>query len=335
MKKVYIVTGANGFLGNTVLRKLVSARQEVRALLLPGDPVRSIENIPCRLYRGDITQPETLTDLFQKDPQEELTVIHCAAMVYIKSKPNPQVFRVNVEGTKNIIQKCLEHSAKLVYINSVHAIPEPEDDRKIVEIGTFLPDSVEGIYAASKAAAAQAVLDAIHHRGLHGVILQPSGIIGPGDYGSTHLTALIRTVIEGRLPAVVTGGYDFVDVRDVADGILAAAEKGRDGECYILSNRFVSIRELVDMACKYSGTPAPRLTLPLSAAALFAPLCEAYYTVKKQTPLFTRYSLYTLKSKSGFSHAKADRELGYRPRAMEETIADTVEWLSPAKALSS
>jgi len=327
LKKIYIVTGANGFLGNTILRKLASPQREVRALLLPGDPARSLENVDCKRYHGDITLPETLNALFQKESQAELIVIHCAAMVSIKNRPDPQIVRVNVDGTENIVQKCLEHNARLIYVNSVHAIPEPADGREIVEVDEFSPDAVVGLYAKSKAAAARTVLHAIHHRGLRGIIIHPSGIIGPGDYGSTHLTALIRAAIEGRLPAVVKGGYDFVDVRDVADGILSAAEDGKDGACYILSNRFVSIRELVDMACKYSGAPAPRLTLPLPAARLFAPLCEAYYAVRKQTPLFTRYSLYTLQAKSKFSHRKADRELRYHPRDIEETVADTVEFL--------
>lgn len=331
MSKVYVVTGASGFLGGTVVRKLLEHGCEVRALRLPQDRMPSTEHGNCIVYEGDVTDIETLKDIFSRSPEDELVVIHCAAIVYIKNRPNPQVFLVNVDGTENIIQKCLETQAKLIYINTVHAIPEPDGDEPIVEVEDFSQRNVTGLYAKSKAEAARLVLDAVKHRGLRAVIIQPSGLIGPGDEGNTHMTALILAAMEERLPAVVKGGYDFVDVRDVADGILAAAEKGRDGECYILSNRFVSIRELVDLVCQYSHAGEVNRTLPLFVAKLAAPLCELYDHLRKRTPLFTSYSLYTLQSKSKFSHAKAEAELGYHVRSLDETIADTVEWFSQRK----
>lgn len=331
MKSVYIVTGANGFLGSTVVRKLLERGCEVRALRLPQDQAPFVESEHCRCYEGDVTEMKTLEGIFSKAAEEKLTVIHCAAIVYIKSRPNPEVFRVNVGGTENIIRKCLEANARLIYISSVHAIPEPAGDEPIVETKQFSQEAVSGLYAKSKAEAARMVLEAVKHRGLRAVIIHPSGLIGPGDESITHMTALIGAAMTGHLPAVVKGGYDFVDVRDVADGILSAAEKGEDGECYILSNRFIRIRELVELVCRASQAKPVRVTLPLCIAKLAAPFCETYYRLRKQTPLFTRYSLETLQSKSNFSHAKADAALGYRPRSLEETIEDTVKWLSQRK----
>lgn len=328
MEQVYVVTGASGFLGSTVLKRLTSANGRVRALVLPGDDAPSLEGERCQVFHGDVTQMETLQDIFTQSPAEKLVVIHCAAIVSIQSKPDPQVFRVNVGGTENIIQKCLETNARLVYVNSVHAIPEPVGDGPITEVDSFSPDRVVGQYAKSKAEAASLVLEAVRRRGLHAVIVQPSGIIGPGDEGITHMTALVLAAMRGRLPAVVRGGYDFVDVRDVAEGILAAAAKGRNGECYVLSNRFISIKELVDLVCLYSRARQVHLILPLFIAKLTAPIFEIYYHLRKQTPLFTRYSLYTLQAKSTFSHEKAAAELGYHPRSLDETIRDTVSWLS-------
>lgn len=331
MKSIYIVTGASGFLGSTIVRKLLERGCAVRALRLPQDKTATIHDTDCQAFEGDITDMKTLEGIFSRSAQEKLIVIHCAAIVYIKDKPNPQVFRVNVGGTENIIKKCLETQAKLIYINSVHAIPESDGDDAIIEAERFSQDEVAGIYAKSKAEAARLVLEAVKHQGLHAVVIQPSGLIGPGDEGMTHMTALILAAMEGRLPAVVKGGYDFVDVRDVAEGILSAADKGRNGECYILSNRFVSVRELVDLVCQYSHARKVKLTLPLPIARLAAPLCEFYYHLRKQTPLFTRYSLYTLQAKAKFSHAKADAELDYHVRSLEETIADTVEWFLHGK----
>lgn len=184
---------------------------------------------------------------------QELTVIHCAALVYIKSKPDPRVFSVNVGGTGNIVKMYIEMGARLIYVNSVHAMPEPADDCTVAEIKDFSQDLVTGVYAKSKAEAAWLVLDAVSRRGLRAVILHPSGIIGSGNYGVTHTTVLVLAAMRGRLPAIVNGGYDFVNLRNVADGILSATENGRDGECYILSNRYVSIKELVDGVCRYSG----------------------------------------------------------------------------------
>ena len=118
MKKIYIVTGANGFLGNNIVRKLVKNNEiEVRALILPNSQINSLKGLNCKIYEGDVTKKETLTDIFNVENDTELYVLHSAAIVYIKSKYNKQVYDVNVGGTKNIIDKVLEHNAKLVYIS--------------------------------------------------------------------------------------------------------------------------------------------------------------------------------------------------------------------------
>lgn len=335
MKNICIVTGANGYLGNTVVRALDSSDYEVRALVLPGEEPFSLGGAKCEIFYGDVTDSGSLREIFRKEPDDRMVVIHCAAMVYIKRKPNPNVFRVNVDGTKNILQKCLETSARLVYVNSIHAIPEVTDGTQAAETADFSQDAVFGLYAKSKAEAARIVLESVKSRNLNATIVQPSGIIGPGDYGNTHMTELMLAVAKSRLPAVVKGGYDFVDVRDVAGGVISAIEKGRKGECYILSNRYVTIKEIADLTSRYSGAKKINWVLPLPVAEFAAPFCEAHYNRKKQTPLFTRYSLYTLRSPSQFSHEKASRELGYQTRPLEETIADTVGWFREVGRLRS
>lgn len=329
MKKVFIITGANGFVGNNIVRKLIEDKNnEVRALVLPEDKTNSLDGLNCKIYKGDVTKKDSLNDIFEiKESNIELYVIHCAAIVYIKSKYNPKVYEVNVNGTKNIIEKVLEKNAKLVYVSSVHAITEKPNNETITEIKDFNPNKVEGQYAKTKAEIAKYVLEMVEKKGLNACIVHPSGIIGPNDFSNSHLTQLIIDFANGRLKACVKGGYDFVDVRDVADGIINACYKGKSGECYILSNRYVEIKELLDIVSKVRNTKKIKVILPMWLAKLTAPLSEVYYSILKQPPLYTRYSLYTLTSNSNFSNEKAKRELDYKNRELKETIKDTVTWL--------
>ena len=328
MKRIYIITGANGFLGNNIVRKLVkNGENEVRALVLPEDNLNSLKGLNCKIYKGDVTKKESLSSIFEVPENAELYVIHCAAIVYIKTKYNPKVYEVNVNGTKNVIDKVLEKNAKLVYVNSVHAITEKPNNEVITEINNFEPERVEGQYAKTKAKIANYVLEMVKNKNLNACIVHPSGIIGPNDFGSSHLTQLIIDFANGRLTACVKGGYDFVDVRDVADGIISACDKGKKGECYILSNRYVEIKELLDIISEVRNTKKIRTMLPMWLAKLTAPLSEIYYAILKEPPLYTKYSLYTLKSNSNFSNEKAKKELGFKNRELKETIKDTVTWL--------
>lgn len=328
VKDIYIVTGANGFLGNNIVRALDQKPDcQVRALVSSMGRADALKRLNCEIFEGDVTKPETLKEIFTVPADAKVYVIHCAAVVYIKSKPNPAVHEVNVLGTKHVAEKTLEINGKMVYVNSVHAIPELPNGETMTEIEDFDPAKVEGIYAKSKAEAAKYVLDMVKTRGLDACIVHPSGIIGPDDFKTSHLTQLIIDAATGRLKAGVKGGYDFVDVRDVTAGILSACAHGKAGECYILSGHYVSIPELFQMIAKATGRKPIKTFLPLWLAKLTAPLSEIYYSIKKQPPLYTKYSLYTLEANANFSHAKADRELGYTVRAPQTTIDDTVKWL--------
>lgn len=334
MKKVYIVTGGNGFLGNNIVRKLVENKEnEVRALVLPEDQINSLDGLNCKIYRGDVTKKESLSDIFKIEEDVELYVIHCAAIVYIKSKYNPKVYDVNVKGTKNIIEKVLEKNAKLVYVSSVHAITEKPNKEIMREIKDFDPNKVKGQYAKTKAEIAKYVLGMVEQKGLNACIVHPSGIIGPNDFGNSHLTQLIIDFANGRLKACVNGGYDFVDVRDVTEGIINACDKGKSGECYILSNRYISIKELLDTISEVNDIKKIKVVLPMWLAKLTAPLSEKYYAILKQPPLYTKYSLYTLTSNSNFSNDKAKKELRYKNRDLRETIQDTISGLKQQKRI--
>ncbi len=324
MDKIYLVTGAAGHLGSVVLIQLIKEGKTTRALALPME-----ENIPenTDIYFGDVRDKETIRPCFKNLNGRELVVIHCAGIVSIASKFNKTVYDVNVTGTKNVVDLCKEYNvSKLVYVSSVHAIPEKPEGTVITEITDFSPHKVVGGYAKTKAEATSYVLDAAK-QGLNTCVVHPSGIIGPNDYGRGHITTLVIDYYKRRLTSGVNGGYDFVDVRDVAYGIIAACDKGRHGECYILSNKFFAVSEILDMLHEITGKRKINIYLPLWLVKATAPLSELYYKILRQQPLFTPYSIYTLNSNAMFSHQKATYELGYSTRDMKETLIDTVNWL--------
>lgn len=324
MGKTYIITGANGHLAQTIIRKLRKKDCEIRGLILPTEYNEDDGNV--RYYKGDITRPETMQEIFTGIDYPKTIVIHAAGLITIGNEITSALYNVNVVGTRNMIEVCRKYGvSRLVYVSSVHAISEGDGLRVITETKYFSKDLVEGAYAKTKAEATQAVMEAIDE-GMDAVVVHPSGILGPGDDGRNHITQLIQSYMKGKLPGGVTGGYDFVDVRDVADGVIAAAEKGRKGECYILSNRFVHIPDLMKYMQKATGGPK-KICFPLSLAKMMAPVFEWAGKVTKKRPLFTRYSLHTMESNGRFSHDKATMELGYSPRDMMDTVSDTINYL--------
>ena len=327
MKRIYVITGANGHLGYTIVKKLSSEEVEIRALVLPNENPQRLEEFECKIFFGNVCNREDLDPLFANSEDSQVVVIHCAGLISIASRVSKLLYDVNVNGTKNVVDKAIEYKAnKLIYISSVHAIPELKKGETIVEVDEFNPDLVKGEYAKTKAMATNYVLEKAR-KGLDAVVIHPAGIIGPYDYGRGHLTQLVLDYFNKKLTALVNGGYDFVDVRDVAEGIIQAIEKGKRGECYILSNKYISIRDLVKMIAPFSTRKPIKTILPIWFAKLTAPLAELYYKIRKKPPLYTSYSLYTLLSNSNFSHEKATKELGYLPRDINDTVKDTIDWM--------
>lgn len=328
MKKLYIITGAKGHLASTIIKYLREEDCEIRGLVLPREYAVSDERVTY--YDGDVTDVASLQEIFSDIEDKETIVIHAAGIISIAEKVTPELYNVNVGGTENIISKCIESNVKrLVYVSSVHAIPEKNDNATIEEISVFSKDLVVGAYASTKAEATRRVLEAAENK-LDTVVVHPSGIIGPYDGGNNHMVQLIDMYVSGKLPAGVVGGYDFVDVRDVAKGCIAAAEKGKRGDCYILSNRYFTVKELLECMRIISGGKK-KVCLPLSLAGAFVPMFEWIAKKTDTRPLYTKYALYTLSSNGHFSHDKATAELGYKPRDMILTLKDTIQWLKGKK----
>lgn len=324
-KQLYIITGVGGHVGNNIARLLLDRGERVRGLARENEDVTMLYGSEISIVRGDVRRPETMEPLFYGVAGDcDVIFIHTAGLINIGSRHLDLVEEVNVGGTRNVIALCREHRVKkLVYISSVHAIPEQPQGVTMTEVTAFSPDSVEGVYAKTKAAATQLVLDAARD-GLDATVVHPSGIIGPDDYGKGHMTQMIESYLNGSLTACVEGGYDFVDVRDVAEGVLEAAERGRSGECYILSGRYISVKDLLENLHEITGHRKISTVLPMWLARLTAPLAELFYRIRREAPLYTRYSLFTLTANARFSCAKAKRDLGYRVRDIKTTLRDTV-----------
>lgn len=325
MFEKYFLTGASGFLGKEILKRLKESNAEIYALVLPGE-AKAFDGNGITVIPGDVRKIEDVERFLDK-ADEKSCVIHSAGIISISSKPSASLFEVNVTGTKNISSVCLlKHIGKLVYISSVHALP---DKRKC---GGFCTENkldvtdAEGDYGKSKAMATNIVLEAVE-KGLNATIVMPSGIIGPNDRADGNISFMLRSFLKGKLPLAIKGGYDFVDVRDVAAGILAAAEKGRTGKCYVLSGHYASVKEILDTVKPLALVKRTVLYLPIGIAKLVAPIYEKYSVKKKLPPIFTPYSVAVLASDGVFSNVDARKELEFSPRALSETLFDTVEWI--------
>ena len=324
MKKLYLVTGGTGHLGTCLTAELLRRGEHVRVLVRPGR--QALVPQGAEAVEGDVAREDTLAPFFDRTGYDSVTLLHCAAMITIASKEDRRVWDVNVNGTENVIGLARRTGVeRVVYVSSVHAIPERPHGETIREVDDFSPHLVNGQYARSKAAAAQRAL-AHAREGLNMSIVHPSGIIGPGDHGRrNHMVRTIRAMASGRIPVSMEGGYDFVDVRDVADGILSCEEHGQAGECYILSGHYVKVRELLSTVCHIKGRRASRLELPHGLVRRIAPIAERLSLLAgDHSPLLTPYSVYTLHTNGRFSHEKASRLLGYKPRGIVESIRDSL-----------
>ena len=318
-----VVTGATGHIGNVLVRELVTRGQAVRSLTLPDDDLRPLLGLNSEIVQGDITDPRSLESAFTGVD----LVFHLAGIVTIMSGRKMVLERVNVGGVRNVVTACRAACVhRLIYTSSIHAIAEPPHGTVIDETQPFDPDRVLGDYARSKARATLLLLDEVRKGGLNAVICCPTGVIGPWDYGISNIGQLILDFASGHLKSYVRGAYDFVDVRDVACGLILAAEKGQSARHYIFSGTQVQIPELMKELERNIGYPAPTYEIPPAIARAAGVLASVYYRLIRRRPVFTAYSIDVLRSNSNVSSARARHELGFTSRPWQNSIRDHVEW---------
>ncbi len=323
MQKRVCLTGATGHVGYAILKELQNHPDKETRILIRRDS-DIFDGLVCEKVKGDITDYDSLVKAF--DGCE--IVYHVAGCVEIKPGNEDFVYKVNVTGTENVIRACKECGVKkLVYMGSVDTYVPLPDNEVMHEVYTYDPDTLEGAYAKTKAEATAKVL-AANGDGFETVVCQPSACMGPYDFKVSSVGSMIRMFSKGAFPITMTfGGYNFVDVRDVAFGTVAAGDKAKGGSVYILCNKSVTVDEFIRMLADASGNASPKVKIGKGVVNFAAPLMETYYKVANKPAIFTRYAIRKLCSNCNFSYEKAEKELGYHPRPLETSLKETLAWI--------
>jgi dihydroflavonol-4-reductase len=322
-----VVTGASGHIGANLVRSLVDAGAKVRVTVHKS--TAALEGLDVERVPADLLDPASLEKAFR----EAEMVYHLAAFISLVRHQADRLQAVNVEGTRNVVEAALKCKVRrLVHVSSIEALLHPERGDPIEEADPPLPESISTLYGRTKAQGELIVLEAVK-RSLDAVIVYPTAVVGGHDYAPSDFGQMFLDFGRTRLPALVTGGFDLVDVRDLVDGIQAAGKSGKTGERYILSGEYMTVGEISEALEDNTVARRPRLTVPYwiaYPAAFFTPL---YYRLSGTRPRFTRMSLKILHDKRRVSHEKATRELGYTPRNPREGIKAAVEWFGEAGML--
>lgn len=321
MKKV-AVTGASGHIGANLVRELISRDCHVVALIRQSS--EALDGLDVTKVDGDILDTQSLRSAF-KGVEE---VYHLAAHISIRQGENEMLEEINVRGTRNVMSACRSEGVEtLVHFSSIHALnPEPLD-QPVTEENPLLGrrDGSGADYDFSKASADRLVRqnDCEH---LSTRIIYPTAVLGPNDFRQSLFGQAIRKMADGKLPALVRGGFNWVDARDVAWGAAEAAEKGEDKARYILSGHYLDMPEVAAVISELTGVAAPGITLPMWLAGAFAPMMSAWARVTGQAPLYTRDSLAALSTNKVMSHGKASRDFSYQPRPFRDSMADALSF---------
>jgi len=323
---IVAVTGAAGHIGANLVRELLRRGQRVRALV--RSDTRALEGLALERVPGDTLEPASLDTLFRG---AEL-VYHLAGRISIVGDQDGLVMRTNHLGTRNVVEAALRAGARrLVHFSSIHALVQQPLDQPLDESRPLAGEDTPA-YDRSKAAGEREILAGVQ-RGLDAVMVNPTSVFGPEDHKPSLMGQVILDLVHRKFPALVAGGFDWVDVRDVVQGAMAAAERGRTGERYLLGGRWHSVRQLAEQVELASGVRQSRLVAPLWLARVGVPFVGAYSRIARRAPLFTKESLDALQGHRQILHDKASRELGYQPRPLADTVRDTIEWFRQAGRL--
>jgi dihydroflavonol-4-reductase len=316
------VTGANGHVGYNLCKSLLDNGFQVRALT--HKHTESISKLDLTLVKGDVLDKASLLDLM--DGVE--IVFHLAAQISITGDPSGSVFRNNAEGTRNMLIAAKDRNVKrFIHFSSIHAFQQDPQEKALDE-NRPLVGSEAFAYDRSKAEGERAVMEAAS-KGLDAVVLSPTAIIGPADPEPGLTGKAVLQLINRKIPALVPGGYNWIDVRDVVSTAISAIEKARPGQKYLVAGKWHSVQELSACVKKHSGVSTVQTVLPFWSAKVGLPFITAYSKLTGNEPLYTKESLEIIAKGSRFiDNSKSRSELGLNPRPLDETIKDLISWFN-------
>lgn len=323
MKKV-AVTGASGHIGANLVRELIGRGYKVVVLVRKSSS--ALDGLDVHRVKGDLSDRQSLRAAFKGVDQ----VYHLAAFISLESGNRERLASINIEGTRNVLDACQsEGVSTLVHFSSIHALdPEPFDQAMTEDNPLLGPESRHwGDYDLSKAQSERLVRQN-DCTSLGTRIIYPTAVFGPNDFNLSLFGQAIVKMATGRLPAMVAGGFDWVDARDVACGAIEAAEKAGDGDRFILSGHYLDVSGVAQVISELTAVPAPRFICPVWLARVFAPVMGVWARLQGESPIYTRESLLTLSSNKVMSHEKAVEKLGYRPRPFRQSMQDALRFYS-------
>ncbi|HOK44766.1 MAG TPA: NAD-dependent epimerase/dehydratase family protein [Bryobacteraceae bacterium] len=316
--KPVLVTGATGFVGWHVARVLLERGCCVRALVRPSSRVRELD---VETVTGDLRDPDSLKSAVDGCG----LVFHVAADYRLWAKDPSEMYRSNVDGTRNLLEAARAAGVeKVVYTSTVGCIGFPKDKPGDEDTPVSLADMV-GDYKRSKFMAEQVALQ-FAAEGFPVIIVNPTAPIGDHDFKPTPTGKIIVDFLNGAMPAYIETGLNLVDVRDVAEGHLLAADRGKPGERYILGAANLTLAEIFGMLEKISGRTAPRRRIPYAVAYAAALVSTGWAAVTGRAPRAPLNGVRMASKKMFASHEKAARELGYSPGPVEDALCRAVEW---------
>lgn len=315
------ITGASGHLGSALITELLKEDiWQIRAQFNSQRP--PIDNPNISWIQGGMNP----TDI-EKLIGNATIVIHCAAVISITGDKDGRVHKTNVVGTQNVIDACLSKNIKrLVHVSSTHALQEVPLDTLFDESRPHKTEN-DFAYDYTKARAEQLIFEAIEQQNLNAIIVRPSSMVGPVDFKPSLLGQAITDIAKRKIPAMVKGGYDFVDIRDVAKSIIVSIEKGVKGESYNLTGKYYAIKDLAAITSEIANVKAPKIVVPDWIIQMSIPFITIQSKMTKKTPKFTKESIFVLKhGHANMSNEKAKNALGHESRPLETSIKDLLDW---------
>jgi dihydroflavonol-4-reductase len=319
---VHVVTGAAGFIGSAVVRKLVQRGEQVRAVLEPGANAQNLEGLAVERVSADVRDHEAMLRALQGAE----TLYHLAAIYKVWTPDPAALWNVNIDGTvATLLAAQKAQVPKVVYTSSISALGKRADGAPSTEETPFNLWDIANDYVLSKHLSDNIALD-FARAGVPVTVVLPGFPFGPRDVAPTPTGGIILSIMRGQVPALFTGSFSAIDVDDCAEGHLLAAEKGRVGERYILSSHNVTFSDFVALVCKVAGSKPPKLRLPKSAVIGAAFLYEQWARKKGEAPPATIKATQYMHAEISFDNRKAREELGLPVTPLEASVRRAVEW---------